>query len=313
MRILFLGAGALGGYFGGRMTAGGADVTLLVRPARQAQLAGGLRIESPLGDVTVPVKTITADDAAAPFDIVVLTNKAYGLAGALDAIRPFVGPDTAIVPLLNGIAHYAAIEARFPAAPVLGGVAHIPAELRPDGTIVHRGQLQRLTIGPRPGTEAQRPKAEALVAAAAAGGVDARLSDRIEQDLWDKWVFLAALAAGTCLLRGDVGQINRTAHGTAVMQALVAECSAVATAEGFAPGADQRAFVDRQLTDAEGTFKASMLHDLEQGNPTEADHILGDMIARAGRHGIRVPMLQTALAHLQVYEAARGGAAKPPV
>lgn len=304
MRILFLGAGALGGYFGGRMTAGGADVTLLVRPGRQAQLADGLRIISPVGDAVVPVRTITADEADGPYDVIVLTNKAYGLTGALEAVAPFVGPDTVIVPLLNGIAHYPLIEARFPGTAVLGGVAHIPAEMRPDGTILHRGQLQRLTIGPRAGQDT-RAVAEALVAAAEAGGVDAKVSDTIEQALWDKWVMLASLAAGTCLMRGDVGQICRTDHGQTVMASLIAECTAVATAEGRAPSDRQQGFYRDQLLNPEGTFKASMLHDLEGGNPTEAEHILGDMIARADGHGVAVPMLKAALTHLQVYEAAR--------
>lgn len=305
MRILFLGAGALGGYFGGRMTAGGADVSLLVRPARQARLADGLRIESPVGDATVAVRAITSADSADPFDVIVLTNKAYGLDGALDTIAPFVGSDTAIVPLLNGLAHYPVIEARFPNNPVLGGVAHIPAEMRLDGSILHRGKLQRLTIGPRNGQDT-RAVAEALVAAAHAGGVDAKVSDTIEQALWDKWVMLASLAAGTCLMRGDVGQICRTDHGAGVMSSLIAECAAVATAEGRAPSDRQQGFYREQLLNPEGTFKASMLHDLEGGNPTEAEHILGDMIARAGRHAVPVPTLKAALAHVQVYEAARG-------
>ena len=303
MRILFLGAGALGGYFGGRMTAGGADVTLLVRPARQAALSDGLRIESPVGDATIPVKTITAADQVDPFDVIVLTNKAYGLDGALDAIAPYVGDQTAICPLLNGLAHIAAIEARFPGTPVLGGVAHIPTEMRADGSILHRGSLQRLTIGPRKGQG--DVQAQALVAAAEAGGVEARLSDMIDQDLWAKWVFLTSLAAGTCLMRADVGAICRTDHGIAFMEALIGECSAVATAEGFAPSEHQLGFYREQLTTREGTFKASMLTDLEAGNPTEADHILGDMIRRADSHRVQTPMLKTAMTHLQVYEAQR--------
>lgn len=305
MRILFLGAGALGGYFGGRMTAGGADVTLLVRPARQAALADGLRIASPVGDATIPVRTITGDDTALTFDVIVLTNKAYGLDAALDAIAPYVGENTAICPLLNGLAHIATIEKRFPGTTVLGGVAHIPAEMRPDGSILHRGAIQRLTIGPRKGQGAEH--AQALVDAAQAGGVEAKLSETIDQDLWAKWVFLTSLAAGTCLMRADVGAICRTDHGIGVMEALIGECSAVATAEGFPPSDHQSTFYREQLTARDGTFKASMLTDLEAGNPTEADHILGDMIRRADSHGIDTPLLKTAMTHLQVYEAQRTG------
>ncbi|MEM6624703.1 MAG: ketopantoate reductase family protein [Pseudomonadota bacterium] len=305
MRILFLGAGALGGYFGGRMTAGGADVTLLVRPARREALAEGLRIESPLGDAVVPVRTIVGGEQDGPFDVVMLTNKAYGLEPALDAIAPYIGANTAIVPVLNGLAHYAAIEARLPGVPVLGGVAHIPAELRPDGTVYHRGRLQRLTIGLRSGQEAHHATARGLIDAIAAGGIEAKLSDTIEQDLWDKWVFLAALAAGTCLMRGNVGEICRTQYGIAFMRAAIAECMAVATAAGQAPSAQQQAFYFDQLTTPEGAFKASMLVDMEAGNPTEADHILGDMIGRAAAHGLTTPLLEAAFTRLQVYEASR--------
>lgn len=311
MKILFLGAGALGGYFGGRMTAGGADVTLLVREGRKAQLADGLRIQSPQGDAVIPVRTVTSDDSGSgPFDVIVLTCKAYGLDGALDAIAPFVEDGTVIIPLLNGLAHYEKIERRYPDTAVLGGIAHIPAEMTADGTIVHRGKLHRMTIGLRPGQEGERAKADAFVEAATAGGLQARVSETIEQDLWDKWVFLTSLAAGTCLMRADVGTICRTDHGIPTMKALIDECMAVAEAEGHRPDEKQEAFHADQLLNREGTFKASMLTDVQAGNPTEADHILGDMIARAERHGIPVPMLKAAMTHLQVYAALRDGSSQ---
>ena len=166
MRILFLGAGALGGYFGGRMTAGGADVTLLVRPGRKAQMGGRVVIESPLGDAVVPVNAVTADEVEGPFDLIVLTNKAYGLDGALEAIAPFCGPDTAILPVLNGMAHIDAIARRFPDQQLIGGVAHIPAELRPDGSILHRAPMAKLTIGDYPGGSVEQTRAAQFVSAA---------------------------------------------------------------------------------------------------------------------------------------------------
>lgn len=305
MRILFLGAGALGGYFGGRMTAGGADVTLLVRPGRKEQMAGKIRIESPLGDAVVPVAAMTAAEVEGPFDVIVLTNKAYGLDGALDTIAPFAAPGTAILPLLNGIAHIDMIAARFPECPVIGGVAHIPAEMRADGSILHRGELARLTIGAFAPGHSQDGVVDGFVTAARAGSVDAVGVDNIAQVLWEKWVMLASLAAGTCLMRGDVGQICRTDHGASVMDALIDECASVATAAGFAPRSQQATFTRSQLLNPEGTFKASMLTDLEAGNPTEADHIIGDMIRRAASQGIETPYLKLALTHLQVYEGRR--------
>ena len=126
MRILVLGAGGVGGYFGGRLAASGADVTFLVRERRAAQLAArGLVIESPLGDATVPSPqtVISAAPGGAPFDVVLLTCKAYDLASAIESIAPFVGPQSAVLPLLNGMAHLDALEARFGRARLLGGVA----------------------------------------------------------------------------------------------------------------------------------------------------------------------------------------------
>ena len=306
MRILFLGAGALGGYFGGRMTAGGADVVMLVRPARAAALAGGLRIKSPIGDANVAVRTITAEDPAESFDVIVLTNKAYGLDGALQAIKPYIGAQTAIVPLLNGLAHYARIEEALPGVPVLGGIAHIPAEMLADGSILHRGQLQRMTVGLREGQAHLKPKAEALREAAAAGGIDARFAKDIQQEMWNKWVFLTALAAGTTLMRADVGTICRTTHGIAVLERMLGECLAVAEASDQSPDDRQRQFYREQLLNPEGDFRASMLVDMEAGSPTEANHILGDMIRRAQHHKLATPMLESALTQLEVYETTRG-------
>ena len=305
MRMLFLGAGAVGGYFGGRMAEAGSDVTFLVREGRQAQLADGLKIRSPLGDAAIPVKTIRAGDAADPFDVIVLTNKAYGLPGALDAIAPYVSETSGILPFLNGVAHYDAIDARFPDAIRLGGVAQIPANLAADGTVSHNGKLQALIVGTREDTARAGELVEGFHAAAKAGGIDAKTSGQIEQDLWNKWVFLATLAASTTLMGVATGEIIETDHGEAMILSLLSECLDVARAEGRAPTDEQMEFYRGQLTKQGNPFKSSMLHDIEAGNPIEADHIVGDMIRRAARHGISTPLLEVALTRLQIYEAGR--------
>lgn len=305
MRILVLGAGAVGGYFGGRMVQAGGDLHFLVRPGRAAQLADGLRIESPLGDATVPVSLLTEGDEAAPFDIILLTCKAYGLDGALESIAPHVRAGTVIAPLLNGFAHLARIEARFPDAVVWGGVAKIPATLTAEGTIRHFGGFQGLIFGPRPGQEDTGPLAEALVALAASGGVEAAYSADIEQDLWEKWVFLATLAAATCLTRTPVGTILRSEGGGAYLDALLAECSAIARAEGHAPAETVMTGYREQLATAGSPLVASMLRDLQQGFATEAEHVIGDLLSRARGHGLATPHLETAWMVLQCYEIAR--------
>lgn len=305
MRILFLGAGGVGGYFGGRLAASGADVTFLVRPARAEQMADGLRIQSPLGDATVPVTTIRDGDPAGPFDVIVLTCKAYGLAGALDSIAPHVRDGTVILPALNGLTHIARIEERFPGAVVWGGVAQIPAGLAPDGTVLHLGKVAGMFVGPRPGQETTLPLARDLVGALKEAGVAARFTAEPEQELWNKWVYLATLAAATCLMRAEVGAILRTDHGARLLNGLLDECVTVAAAEGFAPADGPMKDYRDSLSDRDSKWTASMLRDMEAGGSTEADHILGEMIRLAEGHGIDTPYLAVGYTRLQVYEAGR--------
>ena len=203
MRILVLGAGAIGGYFGGRLAEGGADVTFLVRPARRAQLErDGLCVESALGNISRPVQTALADSVTPDYDVVLLTCKAYDLQSSIEAIAPAVGPQTAIIPLLNGLAHFAVLDARFGASRVMGGTCVIDSILGRDGVVHHGGTLQRLVYGERDGRRS--PRAEAIAAVLSGTTVDWSLSDDIEQVLWDKLVFLAALATITCLFRANV-------------------------------------------------------------------------------------------------------------
>ena len=305
MRILFLGAGGVGGYFGGRLTQHGADVTFLVRENRAAQLAHGLRIESPNGDAVIPVNAILAGDKADPFDIIILTPKAYGLDGALEAIAPHVRAGTVVMPLLNGLAHLEKIDARFPEATIWAGVAQIPAELTPDGVVRHGGKLNGVIVAPRDGQDATHSLAEALVAKLIEAGATARLSDNAMQELWTKWVFLCTLASAGCLFRGHCGEILATDHGGGILAALLAECSAVADAEGYLPPEKQMETYAKMLRDPASKWSPSMLHDLRQGGATEADHVIGDMIRRATAHRIETPYLKTALTHMQVYEGQR--------
>lgn len=307
MKILMLGAGGVGGYFGGRMVEAGADVTFLVREGRAAQLRDGLRIESPNGDATIPVKTITGPAPDAAFDVVILSCKAYGLSGALEAIAPFVRGGVAILPLLNGFAHLEEIAARFPEATLWGGIAGVAAALTEDGVVRQMLPFQTICAGLREGCADGRAELEALIAALTRAGVDATLDADVERAMWEKWCFLATLAAATCLMRAPVGEILATEHGEALIAGLFGECNRTARAEGFSPApGPTRAYRDKLL--ARGSaFNASMMRDMESGRPTEADHIIGDMIARARRNGVETPLLRVAFSRLQVYENRRAG------
>ena len=299
-----LGAGAVGGYFGGRLAEAGADVTFLIRERRAAQLTEqGLVVKSTLGDLRLPVKTVTAGRIDAPYDVVLLTAKAYDLDSALDSIAPAVGAESAVLPLLNGIVHLEALDRRFGAQRVLGGVAHIASTLSAEGEILHLNRVHAFTYGERNAPTSAR--CEALAADLAKTSLAWRLSPNINQVLWEKFVMLASLAAMTCLMRASVGKIMRADDGKAITLELLEECRQVAAAEGFDPRAEQIAQNRAMLTDATSEFTASMLRDIEAGGRTEGEHIIGDMLRRARAKDIAAPLLRTVYCHLQSYEARR--------
>jgi 2-dehydropantoate 2-reductase len=306
MRILVVGAGAIGGYFGGRMLQAGADVTFLVRPKRAAELAAaGLVIKSPLGDVTLKnPPAVQADKLAEQFDVVLLSCKAFDLDDAITSFAPAVGPDTAILPLLNGMRHLDTLDARFGRQRVLGGLCAIAVTLNEKREVVHLQPLQSLTLGERDGKSSKRVRAIAEVMEK--GNFGSKASDDIIQEMWEKWVFLASLAASTCLMRASVGAILAAPGGKDFVLGMLDECSAVAAAEGHAPRA---AFLERirGMLTAEGSpMTASMFRDIEAGAPVEADHIIGDLVARADTAKVPVPKLRAAYTHLKAYEKTRG-------
>ena len=312
MRILVLGAGGTGGYFGGRLAQAGVDVTFLVRPARAAQLdSEGLVIRSPLGDASFPVAHVTADALPAlaaeqPFDLVILSCKAYDLDSAIEAIAPAVSSRTTVLPILNGLRHYAALDARFGRDAVLGGLCFISATKAADGAVLHLAPAAKLTFGERdtPGNSA---RVLALAAACVQAGVDHVASDAIGQEQWVKYTFLTTLAAATCLMRADVGTIVATDDGAEIVRGLYAECLAVAEASGE-PIPEKAQAVALAATTQEGSaLKASMLRDLEAGQQVEAEQIVGDMLVRARAAGQAAPLLAVAYAHLQAYQRQRAG------
>ncbi len=307
MRILILGAGGIGGYLGGRLVEAGEDVTFLVRQARADRLKmDGLRIESPLGMLTVPVKTRLAEDAPAAFDAVVIACKAFDLDTAIAAVKSGVGKGTAIIPFLNGVSHIDRLKQAFPEAVTLGGVAHISVTLRDDGVIQHMSPLCRFRLGAF--SDAPSPMADRLVESMKAAKIETTLTTTIAQDLWDKFVFLTTLAGITCLMRAAIGDILETPSGERIVRQLLDECTSVATAEGFKPAPQALTTYVANLTERGSPFKASMLRDIERGAATEADHIVVDMLARGHRHGLALPVLDIAATHLKTYDAVRAKA-----
>ena len=304
MKILVLGAGGIGGYFGGRLAQAGADVTFLVRPKRREQLAReGLKVSSPLGDFTLPVKTVLAEELRAGYDIVLFTCKAYDLDSAMDAVAPAMDGRAALVPMLNGMAHMERLDARFGADAVMGGTCQINVMLKPDGTVFHADALQRLIFGER--DKRASPRAQAFAAALATTKVDWKLSEDIGQEMWEKVVFLSALAANTVLFRGNVREIMAAPGGREAMLRTLAANIELAKREGFPPRAAAIDAATKRLTDPQGLWSASMLRDLEGGGSVEADHVIGWMLQRIRGHGLDDTLLSIAYTHLKTYEARR--------
>jgi 2-dehydropantoate 2-reductase len=304
MKILVLGAGGTGGYFGGRLLQGGADVTFLVREKRARQIAeNGLVIESPKDKITLAPKTILAADAKPQFDVVILSCKAYDLDASIAALAPAIGPTTAIVPLLNGISHLDALDAAFGKARVMGGSCQIAATLTRDGVVKSMADAHLIVWGAR--DPAHAALAQELGTAFSRTVVDWKVSDDILLDMWEKVAFLSTLAGMTCLMRGAVGDILASPDGRALVQRYLDSCVAIATREGYAPRIAVIERYQKMFNFPGSPLTASMLRDLEGGGPIEADHIVGFMLGKAREHGIDDGMLQVAYTHLKAYEARR--------
>ena len=307
MKILVLGAGATGGYFAGRIAQAGADVTFLVRERRAAQLAAnGLVVTSPHGDFGLRVKFVQQNELRPDYELVFLTCKAYDLDAAIDAVRPAIGPQTHVLPLLNGLAHIDRLIAEFGAARVLGGSCGIPATLTPDGVVRQLGPAHRIAYGLLPGSSADaRAKLDQLHAAYLRTPVDAVLADDVTLELWEKFVLLTTLAAMTTLMRGAIGDVLAADEGEALVEETLAACAQTAAHAGHSVRAESMA-VFRKILFARGSdFAASMLRDIEAGNRVEADHVVGDMLRRARAAGVEPGPLRIAYAHLQAYQAKR--------
>jgi 2-dehydropantoate 2-reductase len=305
VRFLIVGAGALGGYYGGMLLRGGADVTFLVRPRRAAQLAErGLVVKRAEGEFATPVKTVSASAIDGRYDVVFLACKAYGLDGAIDDFAPALSPGGAVLPVLNGINHIALLRDRLGADRVLGGVTLFSVVMTAEGDIVVPGHGSGQTsFGELTGERSGR--CEAIRAAFAAGGVLCTVSDDIVAELWAKFSGFAAAAAIAVLTRARAGEVAAAPAGSGFVAAALDECARVATAEGYPPPPAITDLYRGVFSQIGSDGAPSMLFDIENGRPTEGEHVVGDLVRRADRFGLEVPILRAALCNLQIYEARR--------
>ena len=308
MRILVVGAGSTGGYFGGWLAQAGRDITFLVRPARAEHLRlNGLQIVSPHGDVTVSPKLVLAGNIAAPFDVVLVAVKAFSLEAALPDLAAAVGPETMILPVLNGMKHLKILATRFGENSVVGCVCKIATVVDDRGRVVQLTELQDLAYGEMSGAPSLRT--DRLDKFMQGARFDARLSRTIEREMWEKWVLLATVGGITCLMRGNVGDIASAPGGIDFSLRFLNEVTAVVNAVGKKPSeaflADARAL----LRQKESTQTSSMYRDLQKGSPVEAEQIIGDLVAHAQRAQITTPLLGAAFTHLSIYQSRIG---EPP-
>jgi 2-dehydropantoate 2-reductase len=300
MRTLVVGAGAVGGYFGARLVQAGRDVTFLVRARRADEIKrNGLQILSPHGDLTLHPETLTSEKITTPFDLILLAVKSYTLSGAMNDFAPAVGPETMILPALNGMRHIDLLIARFGNKAVLGGAFLVATEIDPEGRIRQLSDFQSIRYGELDGQSTERiQKVEKTLDGA---GFDASRSTRILQDMWEKWVQLATLGSITCLLHGNIGEIAAIPRGAELSLAALRECSGIASACGYPPS---DAFLEQQtiqLTKQGSRLTSSMYRDFRKGAPVEVDSILGDLLERGQKQGLTTPILQAAFVSLSIY------------
>jgi len=288
MRIAVVGTGGVGGYFGGRLAAAGADVAFIARGAHlEALRTRGLQIRSPKGDVHVPRVTATDDPAAiGPVDIVMFTVKLYDTAAAVSMLPPLVGPDTVVLPFQNGVDGVDIVKHAVGPDHAAGGTCYVSAVIAEPGVIKHTA-MDHLIFGELDGRRS--PRLERLLEACRRTNFQSTLSDRIEVDIWTKFTRLSVLSGLTAVTRSPLGVIVQDPDLFAMLKAAVAEALAVAHAKGVPVAGDMVDDVARAYQKLPPQTKSSMLEDLERGRRLELPWLSG-AVARIGREvGVPTP------------------------
>jgi 2-dehydropantoate 2-reductase len=298
MKILIVGAGGIGGFFGAKIQQAGADITYLLRKQRQQLISDqGLTIETPKGSFTIHPQTVLADQLEPVYDLIILACKAFDLADSLKSISK-ASSKGIILPFLNGVTHLEALDREFGKERVMGGVAHIAATISETGSVKQLTELGSLTIGPR--TPKQEALCQELFSLCQKTDFDSFYKENIEQALWDKWVFLASLAGMTTICRGSIGEIAATPYGKELSKRMFAECCAIAVSQQYPISEKAQLTSQEILTKERSPFTASMLRDLLAGKKNEYQHILGDLIGFASNGSIDCPLLKVAFTHMAV-------------
>ena len=299
MKILVLGAGAVGGYFGGRMAEVGMDVTFLVRDKRKQKLEKtGLIIKSPKGDFSMSPKLVTVDKVESIFDVIVFTNKAYDLDEILQSTFP-VKDGSTIIPLLNGYAHMEKLRSKFPNARLFGGIAHIFSTLSQEGEIHHFNDIHSLTFGHL--KNADETVGRKFFDACNSANFSIKYSNNITVDLWHKWILITTVAGATTLFNATIGEIASTEHGRSFIKGLHEECINIAKSEKIMVNADELAQQSHFLGDIKSTWNSSMRRDMLNNSKIECDHIFLELIKIGDKNNVLCPSLKTVMINGEIY------------
>jgi 2-dehydropantoate 2-reductase len=250
--------------------------------------------------VTLSPQLITADRITEPYDAVLLTVKGFQLEAALADLTRAIGPETMILPVLNGMRHMDILAGRFSEHNLVGCALRLATVLGEDGRIVQLTPLQDLAYGELDG--GMTPRIQALNVFMQGAGFDARLSEAIRREMWEKWILLASLGAITCLMRGTIGEVEASPGGIPFALQLLDEVVAIVKVAGTAPSEGFLSGARDQLTAKGSPFASSMYRDLQQGRPIEVEEIIGDLLRRGAESGLSTPLLATAYTHLALYQ-----------
>jgi 2-dehydropantoate 2-reductase len=301
MRFLIVGAGAIGGYFGGRLVQKGEDVTFLVRPQKQKHLRDtGLVIKSVHGDFSNPVQTITHGEPAGPFDCIILAVKAYHLPQVQRDIAPYVSSDTMILPLLNGYEHFTQLMEAFGEERVLGGLCFIETTLDKEGTVIQTSPRHDIVFGEWHGGISERT--QTLLCHLDNAGFTVTLSENIQRDIWQKYIFIASMSGITTLMSMPVGPILATPAARTVYERLLHEIVSIARNHGAPIDEETEARTLKTMESLSPEMKSSMQRDMEKGLPVEADHLHGALLSLASPEEGFYPVLESVYGRLKVYE-----------
>lgn len=300
MRILVLGAGGVGGYFGGRLAEKGADVTFLVRDRRKRQLGrDGLIVRSVAGDFRIQPKSITTADPAETYDLVLFSTKAYHLRQAIQDVKPFVGEKTVVLPLLNGVAHYPLLREEFGEERVIGGLCFIETTLNAEGHILHTSPNHYAVFGEFGQKDTERIRR----IEAALGGTNTSFarSAHIERDIWHKYLFISTIAGVTTLTRSPIGPIRESEGGEEFILGVFREIESIMLANGAPLDRDIVNKHMKTTLNMSHDMKSSMQRDMEKGFQVEGGHLHGYLLDIARKQGVEAPTVRAIYQNLLVY------------